>query len=67
MTTQPDLISDTQVFTTLMNIEMNDRDRSPSGAWKSETRLEVLAQEIVRYMPDLAQLLVQNGLVKLAA
>ncbi|HEY1084979.1 MAG TPA: hypothetical protein VGE29_22130 [Prosthecobacter sp.] len=67
MTTQNDLHSDTQVFTTIMSLEMTDRDRSPRGGWKSDTRLEVLAHEIVRYMPDLAQMLVQGGKRKLAA
>lgn len=59
--------SDTQVFTTIMSLEMNDKDRSPRGGWKSDARLEVLANEIVRYMPDLAQMLVQAGKQKLAA
>ncbi|TDU66646.1 hypothetical protein EI77_03741 [Prosthecobacter fusiformis] len=67
MTTQHDLQSDTQVFTTIMNLEMNDKDRSPRGGWNSDARLEVLANEIVRYMPDLAQLLVQSGMQKMAA
>ncbi|SKB07705.1 hypothetical protein SAMN02745166_04764 [Prosthecobacter debontii] len=68
MTTQHDLqSSETQMFTTLMSLEMTDRDRSPRGGWKSDTRLEVLAHEIVRYMPELAQLLVQDGKRKLAA
>ncbi|GAA5137676.1 MAG: hypothetical protein V4599_07685 [Verrucomicrobiota bacterium] len=59
--------SDTQVFTTIMSLEMNDKDRSPRGGWKSDARLEVLANEIVRYMPDLAQMLMQAGKQKLAA
>lgn len=67
MITQHDPISETQVFTTLMSLEMTDKDRSPRGGWQSDTRLEILAHEIVRYMPDLAQLLVQNGKLKLAA
>lgn len=67
MITTSNLECDTQVFTTLMNLEMNDKDRSPRGGWKSDTRLEILAHEIVRYMPDLAQLLVQDGKRKLAA
>jgi len=68
MTTQHDLLTnETQMFTTLMSLEMTDKDRSPKGGWKSDARLEVLAHEIVRYMPDLAQLLVQDGKRKLAA
>lgn len=67
MTTQHDLLSDTQVFTTIMSLEMNDKDRSPRGGWKSDARLEVLANEIVRYMPELAVLLSQDGKRKLAA
>ena len=45
MTMQNDLLSDAQLFTTLMSLEMTDRDRSPRGSWKSDTRLEVLAHE----------------------
>lgn len=67
MTMQNDLLSDAQLFTTLMSLEMTDRDRSPRGSWKSDTRLEVLAHEIVRYMPDLAQQLAAAGRQKLAA
>lgn len=67
MTMQTDLLSDTQVFTTIMSLEMTDKDRSSRGGWKSDTRLEVLANEIVRYMPELAQMLVQGGKHKLAA
>ncbi|MCW0216790.1 MAG: hypothetical protein OJI67_00580 [Prosthecobacter sp.] len=64
---QNDLLSDTQVFTTIMSLEMNDRDRSPRGGWGSDARLEVLANEMVRYMPELAQMLAQSGKRKLAA
>lgn len=67
MTTQHDLLNDTQVFTTIMSLEMNDKDRSPRGGWNSDTRLEVLAHELVRYMPELAQMLAQDGKRKLAA
>ena len=67
MIIQSNLECDTQVFTTIMNLEMNDRDRSPRGDWSSDSRLEVLAHEIVRYMPDLAQMLVQSGKQNLAA
>lgn len=67
MIIQSNLECDTQVFTTIMNLEMTDRDRSQRGDWSSDARLEVLANEIVRYMPDLAQMLVQSGKQKLAA
>lgn len=67
MIIQSNLECDTQVFTTIMNLEMTDRDRSKRGDWSSDARLEVLANEIVRYMPDLAQMLVQSGKQKLAA
>jgi hypothetical protein len=67
MPTQHELLSDTMVFTTTMTLELHDRDRSLKGGWKSDTRLEMLAHEIVRYMPDLADLLVANGKQKLAA
>ncbi len=67
MTTHADLHSETQMFTTLMSLEMTDKDRSPRGGWNSDTRLEVLAHEVARYMPELAQLLVQSGKRKMAA
>jgi hypothetical protein len=67
MITTSNLESDTQVFTTIMSLEMTDRDRSPRGGWNSDARLETLAHEIVRYMPDLAQMLVRSGKQKLAA
>ncbi|MEQ1751582.1 MAG: hypothetical protein ABL974_19325 [Prosthecobacter sp.] len=67
MPTQLELQSDMQVFTTVMNMELHDRDRSMKGGWKSDTRLEMLAHEIVRYMPELADLLVAKGKQKLAA
>lgn len=67
MPTQLELQSDTMVFATMMTLELHDRDRSLKGGWKSDTRLEMLAHEIVRYMPDLADMLVNNGKQKLAA
>lgn len=67
MPTQLELQNDTQVFNTVMTMELHDRDRSMKGGWKSDTRLEMLAHEIVRYMPDLADLLVAGGKPKLAA
>lgn len=62
-----ELNSDTHVFSTIMSLDMNDHDRSPRGGWKSDTRLEVLAHEIVRYMPELAQMLAQSGKLNMAA
>ena len=67
MPTQLELQSETMVFATMMTLELHDRDRSLKGGWKSDTRLEMLAHEIVRYMPDLADMLVTNGKQKLAA
>ncbi len=67
MITQLDPQADTLVFTALMGIDLNDRDRGKRGGWKSDARLEVLAHEIVRYMPDLAEALVRGGKVKMAA
>ncbi|MEN3939649.1 hypothetical protein WJU23_00020 [Prosthecobacter sp. SYSU 5D2] len=67
MIAKSNLECETQVFTTIMNLEMTDRDRSPRGDWSSDARLEVLAHEIVRYMPDLAQMLMQSGKQKMAA
>jgi hypothetical protein len=58
---------ETVVFSTVMAIEMEDRDHSLRGGWRSETRLEILAHEIVRYSPDLAQMLVESGLQQLRA
>jgi len=67
MPTQLELQNDTQVFNTVMTMELHDRDRSMKGGWKSDTRLEMLAHEIVRYMPDLADMLIAGGKLKLAA
>ena len=67
MPTQLELQSDTQVFTTVMTMELHDRDRSMKGGWKADARLEMLAHEIARYMPEFADLLVANGKQKLAA
>lgn len=46
---------DTAVFTTLVDASLTDDDAGQSGGWNSETRLHVLAWEIVNYMPDLAR------------
>lgn len=67
MPTQLELQNDTMVFNTLMAVDLEDQDRSLRGSWRSDTRLEVLAHEIVRYMPDLGDLLVTLGKQKLAA
>ena len=67
MPTQLELQNDTMVFNALMAVDLEDQDRSLRGSWRSETRLEVLAHEIVRYMPELADLLVAKGKQKLAA
>lgn len=67
MPTQLELQNDTMLFTTLMAVELEDADRSLRGSWRSETRLEMLAHEIVRYMPDLGDMLVTLGKQKLAA
>ena len=52
---------DTSVFTTLVDAHLTDDDAGHSGGWNSETRLHVLAYEIVRYMPDLAGDLASRG------
>lgn len=67
MTTQLDPQGDTLLFTTMMAIDLDDRDRGRRGGWKSEARLEMLAHELVRYMPDLAASLAQQGRERLAA
>jgi hypothetical protein len=67
MPTQLELHNDTMVFNITMTHALDDADRSLRGSWRSETRLEMLAHEIVRYSPELAQLLVSSGLKKIAA
>ena len=52
---------DTAVFTTLVDASLTDDDAGHSGGWNSETRLHVLAWELVRYMPDLARDLASAG------
>lgn len=52
---------DTAVFTTLVDASLTDEDAGHSGGWSSETRLHVLAWELVRYMPDLAGDLASAG------
>lgn len=67
MTLQLDLQADPAVFSTLVEVEMTDTDRSLKGNWKSETRLSMLSHEIARYMPELATMLAQSGRRKLLA
>ena len=67
MTLQLDLQADSTVFSTLVEVEMTDTDRSLKGNWKSETRLSMLSHEIVRYMPELAAMLAQGGQRKMLA
>jgi len=67
MTLQLDLQADSAVFSTLVEVEMTDTDRSLKGNWKSETRLSVLSHEIARYMPELAVMLAQGGKRKILA
>ncbi|MCA1963035.1 MAG: hypothetical protein LDL31_03705 [Prosthecobacter sp.] len=67
MPTQLELQSDTMVFHVTMTHDFDDADRSLRGSWRSETRLEMLAHEIARYTPELAQMLMQAGLKKMAA
>lgn len=52
---------ETAVFTTLVDASLTDDDAGNSGGWNSETRLHVLAWELVRYMPDLAGDLASAG------
>jgi hypothetical protein len=67
MTTQSDIQGDTLVFNTLSTIELTDNDRSRRGSWNSEARLQMLAFELARYMPDEADMLVRAGMLKMAA
>ena len=45
---------ETTVFTTLVDASLTDDDAGHTGGWSSETRLHVLAWELVTYMPELA-------------
>ncbi|WP_395716135.1 hypothetical protein [Prosthecobacter sp.] len=67
MTLQFDLQADSTVFSTLVEVEMTDTDRSLKGNWKSETRLSMLSHEIARYMPELATMLAQAGKQRMLA
>ena len=55
---------DTTVFTTLVDASLTDDDAGHAGGWNSETRLHVLAWEIVKYMPSLAGDLASAGLAR---
>lgn len=66
----PSLLSpdpDTEVFTTLVDASLTDDDTSLSGGWASETRLHVLAWELVNYMPDVARRLAGAGRERMLA
>jgi hypothetical protein len=67
MTAEVDSNTQTLVFQTLVDVELSDGDRSRRGSWSSETRLEMLAHELVRYDPQLARCLADAGLEKLTA
>ena len=67
MTKQIDSHAETSVFNTLVGIEFNDSDRSRRGSWSSESRLQMLAFEIARYMPAEAEKLARAGMIKMAA
>lgn len=64
---QPDTLADVMLFNVMMSIETEDADRARPEAWKSETRLEILAREIAQYAPGLARQLARDGMVRLAA
>ena len=67
MTLQLNLQAETTVFSTLVEVELTDADRSKKGSWKSETRLAMLSYEVTRYMPELAAMLAQGGKRKMLA
>ncbi len=58
---------DTTVFTSLVDASLTDDDAGQSGGWNSETRLHVLAWELVKYMPDMARDLASAGRLRLMA
>jgi hypothetical protein len=66
MTASADRSNDSSVFTTLVEMELTDTDRSSTSGWSSETRLSLLAWEISRYAPDLALKLSTGGKAKMA-
>ena len=53
----------TEVFSTLTEVEL----AGSSESWRSETRLALLAWEIARYEPELADVLVEAGKLRLQA
>lgn len=53
----------TEVFSTLTEVEL----AGSSESWRSETRLALLAWEIARYQPDLAECLAEAGKQRLLA
>lgn len=57
---------DTEVFTTLVDVELTDRDGARHGGWSSDTRLSLLAWEITSYMPELAADLERSGRRRMA-
>ncbi len=66
MTAPAELSLDTSVFTTLMEVELTDNDRSHGSGWSCETRLSLLAWEISRYAPEMAVKLCAAGREKFA-
>lgn len=58
---------DTEVFNTLVDASLTDDDTSLSGGWASETRLHMLAWELVNYMPEVAHRLAGAGRERLLA
>ncbi len=61
LTVEADL--DTEVFPTLEGVEMPSQSKS----WSRETRLDLLAWEIARYEPALAEQLAAAGRRRLVA
>lgn len=66
-TMQHDTLADAMLFHVMMSIETEDADRARPEAWKSETRLEILAREIVQHAPALALRLAGEGMNRMAA
>lgn len=54
---------ETRAFTALAGLEPS----APAESWRRETRLELLAWEIARYEPDLAERLAAAGRRRLLA
>lgn len=66
MTAIADLASETEVFAALMDVSLTDTDRASGAGWCSDTRLSLLAWEIARYEPELAEQLTTAGRLRLA-